>query len=289
MCNWAAGHCLFLDERLYAHGGILFRGFDVADEMELARFIQSVSGDPLEYRERSSPRSRVLDNIYTSTEHPADQSIFLHNENSYQRVWPLRIFFFCQTPATQGGETPIADCRRVLARISPETRERFEQKGWMYVRNFGDGFGLPWQTVFGTEIGAKSRITATATESRTSGNRGIGCVSAGPTRRPYGIPRPANPVWFNHCTFFHVSTLASEPRSVLQAEFDENDLPTQTYYGDGSPIEPQTLDELRAAYAAETVAFPWSKGDILMLDNMLNVLMAEHRLSDGAEFSGGNE
>jgi hypothetical protein len=42
-----------------------------------------------------------------------------------------------------------------------------------------------------------------------------------------------------------------------------------TYYGDGSPIEPKVLDQLRAAYNAETVSFPWQKGDLLMLDNML--------------------
>src|SRR5262249_52188820 len=109
-----------------------------------------LSGNPLEYRERSSPRSQVSGHIYTSTDHPADQSIFLHNENSYQHTWPLRIFFFCKVPAQSGGETPIADVRRVYERISPELRERFRQKRVMYVRNFGDGFGLPWQVVFQT-------------------------------------------------------------------------------------------------------------------------------------------
>jgi alpha-ketoglutarate-dependent taurine dioxygenase len=49
----------------------------------------------------------------------------------------------------------------------------------------------------------------------------------------------------------------------------EEDLPNNTYYGDGSRIEPAVLDALRAAYQQELVAFPWHKGDILMLDNML--------------------
>jgi hypothetical protein len=29
------------------------------------------------------------------------------------------------------------------------------------------------------------------------------------------------------------------------------------------------LDELREAYHRETVTFPWHKGDVLLLDNML--------------------
>jgi hypothetical protein len=55
----------------------------------------------------------------------------------------------------------------------------------------------------------------------------------------------------------------------MVAEFSDGDLPANTYYGDGSPIEPEVLDHLRAAYHAETVSFPWQQGDLLMLDNML--------------------
>ncbi len=51
--------------------------------------------------------------------------------------------------------------------------------------------------------------------------------------------------------------------------YAEPDLPNNTYYGDGSPIEPQVLAELRAAYLAHSVTFPWRQGDLLMLDNLL--------------------
>lgn len=76
-------------------------------------------------------------------------------------------------------------------------------------------------------------------------------------------------VWFNHAVFFHVSTLKPTIRKALLAEFSEEELPHNTYYGDGSPIEPDVLDEIRTAYQQEAVIFPWQVGDILMLDNML--------------------
>ena len=66
-----------------------------------------------------------------------------------------------------------------------------------------------------------------------------------------------------------MTTLEPTIREALISEFKEEDLPNNTYYGDGTPIEPAVLDELRQAYREETVAFPWQKGDILMLDNML--------------------
>jgi hypothetical protein len=49
----------------------------------------------------------------------------------------------------------------------------------------------------------------------------------------------------------------------------EEELSTMTYYGDGSPIEPDTIEEIREAFAAERCQFDWTPGDVLLIDNML--------------------
>jgi alpha-ketoglutarate-dependent taurine dioxygenase len=269
LAAWAEQNRALLDEKLLHHGGILFRGFNLQEAADLEQVIQAVSGESLEYRERSSPRSAVAGNIYTSTDYPPSYPIFLHNENSYQSQWPQKIFFFCRQPAAERGETPIADVRRVLQRIDPEIRERFAQKGWMYVRNFGDGFGLAWPTVFQTddrqkveEHCAKSDIQIEWKEENRLRTRAV---------RPAlsRHPKTGETVWFNHATFFHISTLEKDIRDGLLEEFGESDLPANTYYGDGSPIEPEVMEHLREAYRRETVSFPWQKGDLLLLDNML--------------------
>ena len=269
LTSWAAAHRPFLDRLLLERGGVLFRGFDLRDEADLERFIVAVSGPPLPYHERSSPRTQVLRNIYTSTEHRHDQRIFLHNESSYQRTWPLKIFFFCQRPAARGGETTLADCRRVLARIPRPILERFEHAGWMYVRNFGDGLGLPWQTVFGTgdrgAVEAYCRDRGIAVEWKAGGRLRTRAIAPATVRHPTTGER----IWFNHATFFQVATLAPEVGAILQQALGDDDLPTQAYYGDGSPIEPAVYQALRAAYEAEQVAVPWQRGDVLMLDNVL--------------------
>jgi alpha-ketoglutarate-dependent taurine dioxygenase len=269
--TWVAENKTNIADQLLEHGGILFRGFGVRTTREFERFIELASGEMLEYSERSSPRSRVTDrNIYTSTDYPPQQSIFVHNENSYKRNFNLKIFFFCETPALQGGATPIADCRNVYARISPEVRERFVEKGWMYTRIYGDGFGLDWQTTFQTRdrnvVEEHCRRNGIATEWTSDGRLKTRAVLPAVIKHPVS----GETVWFNHATFFHVSTLEAGLREGLLASFEnEADLPTNTYYGDGSNIEPETLDELRAAYRQETVSFPWQRGDILMLDNIL--------------------
>jgi alpha-ketoglutarate-dependent taurine dioxygenase len=266
---WATSNRKLLEEYLLKHGGILFRNFSLKGVADFEQFITSVSGEPLEYRERSSPRSQVSGNIYTSTDHPPDQSIFLHNENSYRQNWPLHILFFCTLPAQQGGETPIADARKIYKRIDPAIRERFRQKQVLYVRNFGDGIGLSWQTVFQTTN--KKAVEQYCQKADIqwewkSGNR-LRTRSVKPAIVSHPITREM--LWFNHAVFFHVTTLEPTIRDTLLATFQEEDLPNNTYYGDGTPIEDAVLDELRQAYQEETITFPWQKGDILMLDNML--------------------
>src|SRR5262245_44448897 len=89
---WAESDKDRIQAILLRHGAILFRGFGIQSATEFERFIAAVSGQPLPYTERSSPRTRVNGAIYSSTEYPADQEIFLHCENSYQKTWPLKIF-----------------------------------------------------------------------------------------------------------------------------------------------------------------------------------------------------
>ncbi len=269
LVDWAKNNCAFIETELLKHGGILFRNFTVNVADELEAFVQAVSTQLLEYNDRATPRSQVSGHIYTSTDYAADQSIEMHNESSYAFSWASKIFFGCVIAAQEGGETPIADSRKVLQRISPATRERFIENQVMYVRNFGDGLGQSWQSVFNTDDKAvleeycrANRIQVEWKDEQRLRTRQV---------RPAVIrhPRTGDLLWFNQATAFHVSTLAPDVRDVLLAEFAQDELPKNALYGDGSPIEDAALEEVRAAFRAEMVMFPWQPGDILLLDNML--------------------
>jgi alpha-ketoglutarate-dependent taurine dioxygenase len=266
---WAESNRTLIETQLLQHGGILFRHFDITSVTQFERFITAVSGELLEYRERSSPRSQVEGKIYTSTDYPADQSIFLHNENSYQSTFPLKIFFYCNIAPEQGGETPIADCRAIFQRIRPEVKERFIQKKVMYVRNFSERLGLPWSDVFQTndkaQVEAYCRAAGIDFEWKSDYQLRICQIRPATIRHP----KTNEMIWFNHATFFHISTLPAVVREVLLNQFGEEDLPSNSFYGDGSVIEADVLDELREIYRQEKVLFRWQKGDILMLDNIL--------------------
>jgi alpha-ketoglutarate-dependent taurine dioxygenase len=269
LVSWGAANRELIATELTKHGGILFRGFDLTSVERFEEFIQASFSGALEYTERSSPRSQVSGNVYTSTDHPPDQEIFLHNEQSYNLTFPARILFCCLVVPGSQGETPIADCRRVFNRLPASLKQRFLDRGYLYVRNFGEGFGLSWQEAF--------RTTDRAQVEEYCRTRGIdfewkdgGRLRTRQRRRVAARhPRSGEMTWFNHLTFFHVSTLESHVRAALLENLAEEDLPNNTYYGDGGAIEPEVMETLRAAYREETIAFPWRQGDILLLDNML--------------------
>ena len=139
----------------------------------------------------------------------------------------------------------------------------------MYVRNFHPGFGLSWQTVFQTDD--RARVEEYCREAGIEHEWRSGDRLRTRQVRPAIAchPRTGETVWFNHATFFHVSTLPEVVREPLWRDFGEEDLPNNTYYGDGSPIEPETAEHMRQAYLGEMVELPWRQGDLLLIDNML--------------------
>jgi alpha-ketoglutarate-dependent taurine dioxygenase len=269
LAGWAASNREFVRANCLKYGAVLFRGFAVETAADFEQAIEALSGKSMEYRERSSPRSRVQGNVYTSTDYPAEQSIFPHNEHSYALTLPLKLYFCCLLPAERGGETPIADTRKIYARLDPRVRDRFLEKRWMYVRNFGDGFGLGWQTVFQTsdrpEVEQYCRRSGIEFEWKEGGRLRTRQVRPAVARHP----ETGEAVWFNHATFFHVSTLAPAIRDGLLSGLAPEELPNNTYYGDGTEIEPDVLEHLREAYTSEMVIFGWERGDVLVVDNML--------------------
>lgn len=270
---WGRDNRRFIEEQLVRYGAILFRGFALDSVERFNGFVAAVADEALEYRFRASPRNQVVTglNIYTSTDYPADQVIFPHNEHAYSPTFPLKLFFFCIVPPASGGQTPIADNRRVLERIPNGIVDRFADKGVLYVRNYNNGFGLSWQSVFQTE--KKSVVEAYCREQgiRVEWKKGgrLCTRQAGPALVRHPVTKDR--LWFNHATFFHVSTLPAELRDGVIASCGEENLPTQTFYGDGSAIEPDVLEVLRKAYLDELVEFDWKQFDVLLLDNMLAV------------------
>lgn len=263
--NWAKSYKNDIYNILTENGAILFTGMAIGGPKEFNEAFSELIGEPLSYINRTSPRNRVFEKVYTSTTYPSDQPINMHTENSYSRTFNRIIAFFCNKPADQGGETPIADERELMKQLSPEVLHKFRTKKIMYERNIMEGIGLDWQTTYQTDD--KNILH----EILEKDNISYKWISDEYLRLNWVLPAfqihpvTGQEVWFNHMYFYHKSHY--DPAVVEY--FGEQNLPFTSYYGDGSEIEYEVINKIKEFYQKQSVLFSWKKDDMLLVDNML--------------------
>jgi alpha-ketoglutarate-dependent taurine dioxygenase len=267
LAEWCAAHTEALEGFFDRHGAILFRGFPLQDAADFERVASAIAGELFaEYGDL--PPESAGERVYGSTPYPPDKMILFHNESSHLPTWPLRQFFFCVTPAPDRGETPLLDCRQVLDALDPALRAQFEREGLLYVRNFAEGIDVPWQDFFHTDDHAEvERICAEGGMSCEWTARGLRISQRADAVREH--PRTGEPVFFNQIQLHHVSCLDPETRAALRELFSDEDLPRNVYFGDGTPIPDAVVEQIGGIYEELCVEFPWQRGDLIAVDNML--------------------
>jgi alpha-ketoglutarate-dependent taurine dioxygenase len=267
--DWAAEHRAWIDATLLECGAVLFRGFAVTTPDRFASGARALCGSLLDYVYRSTPRTQVGAQVYTATEYPASASIPMHNENAYQREWPMRLVFGCLRSAAEGGETPLARTARVTARIRPDVIAAFRERGVMYERNYGGRVDLSWQTTFHTEERKDVEAYCDAHDIAYEWRRDGGLRTRQVCQALAVHPQTGQELWFNQAHLFHPSSLGPQQYAAMREVFGDDGLPRHARYGDGGDIDDAVFAHVRRAYELESRAFPWRDGDVLLVDNML--------------------
>lgn len=268
--EWVEEHRELLESLVRRHGGYLLRHFAVENVSDFNRFASTVSPNLLEYTQASSARTVLEGNVYTSTEFRSDLEIPLHNEKSYTSSYPQKIFFCCLVPPDRRGQTPLADSRRVLAHLDREVIDRFDKEGVLYTRTYDNCYDLSWQQVFQTD--SKDAVERFCKSYKIDYIwRGERLKTLQQAQATLVHPKTGEKVWFNQAHIFHISIYGEAFSQIAEADFPRN-----AYYGDGTPLEREVIEQIRSAYRREEIIFPWEVGDILVLDN---ILMAHGRRS----------
>lgn len=269
LAEWVAHHRVQVDLLLYHCGAILFRNFGVDDPGKLQTFAQSFGSELLDYADRGAPRVSLANKVFSSTEYAKEETIPLHHEMSYSPNFPGKLFFCCQLPSPKGGRTPIACDRRVIRDIPEAIKQEFMHKGVTYVRNYGLGIDMSWQEAFDTndkDVVAEY-LRKTDTEFEWKSDDHLQTMAT----RPAVVRHPATDelIWFNHAHLFHMSNMPADIREFLIEEFTEKGLPRNVFFGDGSSISTDVVEQIRNIYNNNANSFVWQKGDALLLDNFL--------------------
>lgn len=259
---------------LHTHGAILFRGFAgmaTADDFEDVAL--AISPNLVDYVGGTSPRLPVKGRIVTSTEAPPRAVILQHQEMSYTFPYPDKLMFFCEVAPPVGGQTPLADMRRVTARLPRALTDEFERRGLRLVRELAKETRRVgrkvWPPVFATTERAEvERIAAErGWEVEWLAGENIRLMQE---RRPAMVihPHTDDKVWFNQAHLFGRSRIQNLGRWLAGALFPDRGKGDYAF-GDGAPIPFASLATIRAVLRDETTTFDWQAGDVLLIDNIL--------------------
>ena len=215
------------------------------------------------------PPEAASERIYGSTPYPPDKMILFHNESSHLASWPLRQFFFCVTPAPDRGETPLLDCRDGLEALDPELREQFDGEGAHVRAQLLRGHRRAVAGLLPHRRQGRGREDLRRRRHELRVDRAAACASARSRRAVTTHPRTGEQLFFNQVQLHHVSCLDDETRTALRQLFADEDLPRNVYFGDGTPIPDEVIDRIGELYEELCVEFPWQKGDLIAVDNML--------------------
>jgi alpha-ketoglutarate-dependent taurine dioxygenase len=265
--RWAAEHRDALRALVAQHGSLLVRGLGLRDAAETEAVFRQL-GRLMTETEAFAPRRRYAEDVYSASKWPPKQPMCMHHELSYTLEPPGLMLFACLVAAADGGATPVADSPSVLQALPGELIKRFEQVGWLLVRNYNEDVGASIAESFGTDdrqaVETYCRANAIEFEWQPGGGLRTWQRRSAVVRHP----RTGQRCWFNQIAFLNQWTMDPEVREYLVETYGEHGLPFDTHFGNGDPIGADVVQVINEAYEAHTTRERWQAGDLLLVDNV---------------------
>jgi len=266
--RWAAENRDALRGVLGEHGSILVRGLGLHDAAEISAVFRTLGNGLMTEREAFDPRLVYSDGILGASKWASNQPMCSHHELSYVCEVPGLMLFACLSGPTSGGATGVADAPTVLEALPTELTKRFEQEGWLLVRNYNDEMGASVAESFGTaDPGAvEAYCRANGIELEWQSDGGLRTRQ----RRSAIIRHPATGqrCWFNQIAFLNEWTLDPEVREYLVEIYGADGLPFNTQFGNGDPIGEEVVQVINDVYEANIAREPLQAGDLMLVDNI---------------------
>ena len=292
----------WIDDMMLQYGAVLFRGFDIDSERDVQSAIMSYEPNLNNSYRGTSPRNVQggTEFVFSAAEVPSHYPIAQHIEMSFLPAPPRKLFFSAiKAPKTVGGETALADFRKVYQDLPIKLRNKLADKKLLYRRTHsrkGRRFSHDvaamqgWPEVFGTsdktevEKISRSEDMPMQWEGRNKDRFVSEFVS-----EPFQLhPETNEPVWFNHAQVFHWTTFPAELFAAFRRTRDwrlffhalqvsavsivkygllRQKMALTASFGDGTPISIWEMHQIRRAVHKNMIFNRWKKGDILMIDN----------------------
>jgi len=241
---------------------VVFSGFDASIE-DFENITVALSDDFHAYRGGGFTvgrlsRSTVNNNstLMTATGSTQDFPLPLHGEMYYLSQPPDLIWFYCQVPVAEGGQTTIGDARQIFRDLSTRTQELLRERKIRYERRMDDG---DWQITFQTESRAEVE------EFCKSQGLEIIWTEDG-TAITYFYTSALREDAANESAFINSLLIVALGEQAMRSAKDIK-LNFIVRWEDGSPIAQEILDEINRVCARNEIEVSWQRGDIILVDN----------------------
>ena len=278
-------HQDFFKKSLLQHGGLLFRNFPITNEHDFAALIEGLNiGKFINYIGGDSPRIKIREGIYTSTEAPPSIKIPLHNEFSFVSKYPKHIFFYCHVAPQERGETIIGDARKIYQMMDKSVRERFTNKGLKYISRYhykskffrfiAQNAHKSWIDVFETEDRKEIERLCKENDFQLQWTKNDWLQVSQVRPAVIAHPETKENIWFNQAHLYDFNPKFLGWWKYLGVKLVYSRRYTKlhdVFFADETPIHRQDLYHVMDVLNENTVAFPWQKGDVMVLDNILTM------------------
>ncbi|XP_028769329.1 clavaminate synthase-like protein At3g21360 [Neltuma alba] len=260
-------HKQFLESLLLESGAVLLRGLPVNTASDFNEVVEAFGYEELPYLGGNAPRRNVVGRVYTANEAPPDQKIHFHHEMAQLPAFPSKLFFFCDVLPASGGETPIVPSHIVYEKMKerhPEFVEQLEKHGLIYIRVLGEEdnpsspIGRGWKSTFLTQdkIVAEKRAARLGMKLEWLEDGGVKTIM-GPIAGIKQDEARQRKIWFNSLVAAYTGW-----------KDERNDPANAVTFGDGKPLPGDVVHDCLRILEDESVAVPWQKGDVLLIDNL---------------------
>jgi alpha-ketoglutarate-dependent taurine dioxygenase len=272
---------------LLKHGALVFRDFPINGANQFAGFIESLGlGDFVNYIGGDSPRDKVVNKVYTSTEAPPNLHIPLHQELSFIKNYPKHIYFYCEVEPESGGATIIGDARKMYRAMDERILKQFQTKDLTYISRYYHESKImrllnkiqrshkSWTEVF--ETNSKASVEQTCLDNEFAWKWLSRDWLEIQQTRPATLVHPITKekVWFNQAHLYDFNPKLLGWKRYLGARLFYVRKSTRLHdilYADSTKIPTKLLYQVLDTLHENTVSFPWRKNDVMVLDNILTM------------------
>jgi len=289
---WVHAHRADLLARARRYGAILLPAW-AKDADHFAACVAALGYAPTDMACSAGPRVRAADGVFTANEAPPTERIPFHHEMAQCDAPPAFVLFCCDVPPGAGGATPLvrsAPIARRLRERHPAVAARLAREGLRYLRvlppvtDASSALGKSWRDVLrvADADAAEAKLRSLGMEWSWCGGRRGGTLRTVSKAQPVLVH-----VCDNTAGAEKTEVLFTAAETTLNALADDAAAGTEEsganvvdessprpckalLHADGAPLDAATqraLVDARDHMAATQTVRPWTRGDILLLDN----------------------